>query len=211
MFWNGSTAIDGLSGRARAGAADAVAFVAGDREHVHRPRDVLQLDLALILEGDIEPVTHLIVDLSRQGNATGISDRFDAGSNVYAVAHQIIALHNDVADMDADAQRQFPLRVGLLDCLRRLHRLHGAGELDQEAVADCLEQPSGVLGDRGLDDVRPQRLQAGPAFPPRRCPRASSSRRRRPPGSRRGGAARSSQTSRRAGSSSAGGDAQESL
>jgi hypothetical protein len=45
----------------------------------------------------------------RQDNATGISDRFDAGSNAYAVAHQIIALHNDVADMDTDAQRQFSI------------------------------------------------------------------------------------------------------
>ena len=190
MFWNGSTAIDGLSGKARAGAG-AHGSCPGEREDVHRPRDVLQLDFALVDERDVEPITHLIVDLARQGNATGISDRFDAGSNVYAVAHQIIALHNDVADMDADAQRQFPLRVGLLDCPRRLHRLHGTGKLDQEAVADCLEQPSGVLGNRGLDDLGAQRLQAGPAFPPRRCRRASSSRRRRPPGSRRGGAARS--------------------
>ena len=118
-----------------------------------RPHDVLQLDFPLVQESNIEPITHLIVDLSRQGNATGISDRFDAGSNVYAVAHQIIALHNDVADMDADAQRQFPLRVGLLDCLRRLYRLHGTGKLDQEAVADCLEQPSGVLANGRLDDL----------------------------------------------------------
>ena len=109
-------------------------------------------EVAHAQESNIESITHLIVDLSRQGNATGISDRFDAGSNVYAVAHQIIALHNDVADMDADPQRQFPFCVGLLDCPRRLHRLHGTGKLDQEAVADCLKEPSGVLGDRGLND-----------------------------------------------------------
>ena len=83
--------------------------------------------------------------LSRQGNATGTSDRFDAGSNVYAVAHQIIALHNDVADMDADAQRQFSLRIGLLDCLRRLYRLHGTGKLNQEAVATALNSRPACL------------------------------------------------------------------
>ena len=110
-----------------------------------RPRDVLQLDFPLVQESNIEPITHLIVDLSRQGNATGISDRFDAGSNVYAVAHQIIALHNDVADMNADAQRQFALRVGLLDCPRRLYRLHDQGI---DAVRTYLESVWGEAGAR---------------------------------------------------------------
>ena len=154
MLGNGSTAIDGLSGRARAGAVAAAGLGAGDRKHVDRPRHVLERDLALVLEADIELVAHLIVDLPRDRNAARLGDALDAGSDVDAVAHQIIALHNDVADMDADAQRQFPLRVGLLDCLRRLYRLHGTGKLNQEAVADCLEQPAGVLGDRRLDDVR---------------------------------------------------------
>ena len=67
----------------------------------------------------------------------GISDRLDAGSHVYAVTHQILALHHHIADMDADAQRQFPLRVGLPDCPRCLYRLHGADKLNQETVADC--------------------------------------------------------------------------
>ena len=135
--------------------------MAGDGKDVHRPGDVLQLDFPLVHESNIELVTHLIVDLPRDRNTTGISDALDAGSNVHAVAHQIIALHNDVADMDADAQRQSPLRVGLLDCLRRLYRLHGTGELDQEAVAYRLKQPPGMLDDCGLDDIRAQRLELG--------------------------------------------------
>ena len=93
---------------------------AGDRKHMDRPRQVLERDLALVLKAEIELVAHLSMDFPRDGNATRLGDAFDARSDVDAVAHQIIALHNDVADMDADAQRQFPSRVGLLDCPRRL-------------------------------------------------------------------------------------------
>ena len=58
-------------------------------------RDVLQLDFALsVTRCQAGHAPDRVPGAT--GNATGISDPLDAGSNVYAVAHQIIALHNDV-------------------------------------------------------------------------------------------------------------------
>lgn len=92
-----------------------------------------------------------------------------------------------VPDMDADPQRQFPLRIGLLDCLRGFYRLHSTGELDQEAVTNCLKRPSSVLGNCRFDNFCAA-PGAGPTFQPRPCRRVSNSPPRRPPISRRGGA-----------------------
>jgi len=58
--------------------------------------------------------------------------------------------------MNADAQRQAALAVGVLYCPGAAHRLNSAGELDQEPVTHRVEQPSGVLCDMWLDDLRPQ-------------------------------------------------------
>src|SRR4029453_13700822 len=57
------------------------------------------------------------------------------------------------------AQRQAARPVGLLYRLGAAYRLYSAGELDQEAVTHGLEEPSGVLGDAGLDDLGAQRLE----------------------------------------------------
>ena len=69
------------------------------------------------------------------GDAARLRDALDARRNIHAVAHQVVALDHDVADMNADAQRQAPQVVGFLYRLGAAHRLNGAGELDQEAVA----------------------------------------------------------------------------
>jgi hypothetical protein len=68
----------------------------------------------------------------------GLCDAFDAHPNIYAVAHQVIALDHDVADMNADAQQQRALAVGVLYRLGAAYGLNSAGELDQEAVAAAL-------------------------------------------------------------------------
>ena len=66
MFWNGSTASDGLSG---SGSGDRLAEAAGgaaydgadaDAVGAHRPGDVLDLLLAHVLERDVELVAHLV-------------------------------------------------------------------------------------------------------------------------------------------------------
>src|SRR5262249_13581306 len=83
----------------------------------------------------------------------------DARRNIHTVTHQIVALDHDIADMDADAQRQATLVVGFLYRRGAAYRLNSAGELDQEAVAHRLEEPPGVFGDLWLDHSGPQSLK----------------------------------------------------
>jgi hypothetical protein len=48
---------------------------------LHRSRDVLQRDLALVVETHIDPVTDLIVNSTRDRNASGHSDAFEPRCN----------------------------------------------------------------------------------------------------------------------------------
>ena len=103
MFWNGSTAIDGLSGRAarcyrRRRAAEQRAV------DLHRPRDVLQLLLAGVLEVHVDLAAHLPVGIVRHADAAGLGDAFKPRGDIHAVAEDVVVLDDDVADMDADAQ-----------------------------------------------------------------------------------------------------------
>jgi hypothetical protein len=40
------------------------------------------------------------------GDTTRLRDAFDTRRNIHAVAHQVVAVDHDVADMNTDAQRQ---------------------------------------------------------------------------------------------------------
>ena len=44
------------------------------------------------------------MDFPCDGNATRLGKALDARSDVGPIAHQVLALHNDLADMDADPQ-----------------------------------------------------------------------------------------------------------
>src|SRR5215813_9659136 len=126
---------------------------------LHRSGDILQLDLALVHEAKIELVTHLIMHRACDGDAAGFRNALDTRRNIHAVAHQVVALDHDIADMNADAQRQATLAVGVLYRLGAAYRLNSAGELDQEAVAHRLEEPPGVLCDLWLDHFGPQSVK----------------------------------------------------
>ena len=123
---------------------------------MNRTADVLQFDLAAIVEGGAKSITNLLVDGARHGNTARIGDAFDARSDVDAVAHQVLSLNHDITDMDAYAQPQRLALTGLcLDLLLDFHRtgygLNRAGELDQKAVTGFLEQAAGMLGDLVID------------------------------------------------------------
>jgi hypothetical protein len=170
MFWNGSTAIDGLSGNGNAGAGvDHDRLATLEDKDMDWPGDILQLDLASVREGEIELVSHLLMHRPRQRDATGIGNALDARRNVDAVAHQVVALHDNIANVDADAQGQSPERTCLLDRHRAGHRLNCARKLDQEAIADRLEQSPGMLRELRLYDIHAQTLElsqgSGPSLP----------------------------------------------
>src|SRR5260370_32892066 len=63
---------------------------ARNREHLHRSRDVLQRDLALVVETHIDPVTDLIVNSTSDRNASRHSDAFEPRCNIDAIAEDLV-------------------------------------------------------------------------------------------------------------------------
>src|SRR4029077_16127597 len=128
---NGNTAIDGLSGRGRGaagpppprprplapppprarrparggwGGGGGGGPFRSHPVHPHRPCDVLDLLLAQILKDKGQPVADVVVNCVGDEHAAGIGQRFDPGGDVDAVAIEIVAFDNHVAEIDADAQ-----------------------------------------------------------------------------------------------------------
>jgi hypothetical protein len=82
----------------------------------------------------------------------GLGERFEPRRDVDAVAEQILALHNDVADMHADAKphlftrgsRSVVLGERLLNRDCALDRIDGTGEIGDDAVAGVAKDPPAI-------------------------------------------------------------------
>jgi hypothetical protein len=124
--------------------------------------------LAQILKGKGQPVAHLVVDRVGDEHPAGIGQGFDPRGDVDAVAIEVVALDDHVAEVDADAQFDVVIRANarvslghrLLHRDRAAHRIDDTGELDQHAVAGGLDDAAMVLGDFRIDQLPPQRLEA---------------------------------------------------
>jgi hypothetical protein len=163
----GSTAIDGLSGSGSTGGAGVGGGVA-DPIDPHGPGNVLDLLLAQILEDKGQPIAHVVMNRVGDEHPAGIGQRLDPGGDVDAVAVEVVALDDHVAEIDADAQfdavgrRDAAVALGhrLLHRDRAAHRIDDAGELDQQAVAGGLDDAALVLGDLRIEELAAQRLEA---------------------------------------------------
>ena len=167
---NGNTAIDGLSGSGsgwRAGGARCCRSVANPVDP-HRPGDVLDLLLAKILKDKGQAVADMVMNGIGDEDAAGIGQGFDPGGDVDAVAIEVVALDDHVAEIDADAQfdavvrRDARVALGhrLLHRDGTAHRIDDAGKLHQQAVAGGLDDAALVLGDLRIDELAAQRLEA---------------------------------------------------
>ena len=110
----------------------------------------------MILRGDVNFAPYLIIGRARQIDATRLGDSLQSRRYVDAIAHEVsIVLHDDVAEVDADAEldalvwrhagtalSQAPLYFD-----RRTHRIHHRRELGQEAIPGVLDDASAMLGD----------------------------------------------------------------
>ena len=67
-------------------------------------RDVLHRLLAEIGEGQRQLVPDLLVGRARDADAAGLAQRLQPGGDVDAVAENVVAVDDDVADIDADAE-----------------------------------------------------------------------------------------------------------
>jgi hypothetical protein len=99
---------------------------------------------------------------------SGLGEPLQARGDIDAAAHQVaVALFDHVAEMDADAKFDAPVRpdpsVALdhrsLDFNGAVHRVDDAAELDDVAVAGALDDPTVVHGDGRIDQVTSERPQ----------------------------------------------------
>ena len=135
------------------------------RPHVQMPArrrsglsvDVLQRPLPHVVEGK----RHLPLDVPERiigkKDPTRLALVLNTGSDVDAVAEDVIALNDDVTDVDADAEGDLLGCVGIslqhlrLNFHRTGHRVHGAGELDEHPIAGGLDDAALERRDGGVD------------------------------------------------------------
>src|SRR5581483_8331507 len=70
----------------------------------HRSRDVLQRPLTNVLKHELRLTGDLLVRATGQIDRTRLTLVFHTSRNVYAVAEDVIALADDVTDVDANAK-----------------------------------------------------------------------------------------------------------
>ena len=103
----------------------------------------LRVRLPEIVERGLEPARDRVVHVTRDHDAAGRRFRLQPGRDVHAVAVEIVAIDDQVAEMQADPEHDggvlglvpVGLGHGLLELDGRAQRIHGAGELGQRAVA----------------------------------------------------------------------------
>ena len=150
MFWNGSTAIEGLSGsgsaRSALGGARCVCRPSHRAIDLHRPLDVLELLLAEILEGDIELARASDRARRRDADAAGLGQRFKPRGDVDAVAIDVAVLDDDVAEIDADAKHDAPVVLGTPALRSAMPRCHSiAQRTASTTLVNSTRMPSPVV------------------------------------------------------------------
>ena len=130
-------------------------------EHANGPDDVLDLLLAAVGEGQRQLVAHLAAGDVRNAQASRLANRFQPRGDIHAVAEQVIAVDDDVADVDADPEHDaFVVRNAAIAFQHSVLNGDGAGDcidhalkFDQQAVAGGLDDASAATGDGRIDDL----------------------------------------------------------
>src|SRR5216684_647415 len=102
----------------------------------------------------------LIPHYTRDANSARLRQSFQASRDIDGIAEEIVALNNDVADVDADpkphllADRSISILLGygVLHRDSTLHGINGAGEIGDETVASRVEDPTTMRGYQPIDD-----------------------------------------------------------
>ncbi|MEZ5864551.1 MAG: hypothetical protein R3D25_10985 [Geminicoccaceae bacterium] len=145
----------------------------GDRDALHldppdldRLRQVLHRLRAERCEHRIQLAAHLVVDGARDAEPARGREAFEPCRDIDPISQDVVAVDDDVAEIDADAKAQ-PLvfrprlahRHRPLHKQRHPHRRHRRSEFDQQPVAHRLDDPPPGLRQRRVDHLRPRRPQ----------------------------------------------------
>ena len=155
---------------ARQGVTSAVAFSSRTTRYtVTGSAMFLTLLLAQMLEVEVQLALDLVVDVARDADPAGLGQALQTGGDVHAVAVDVVALDDDVADVDADPIENLTvlghacvaLPHGALELDGEAHRVDDAGELHQGAVAHELDGAAAVLRGLWLDELLAVGLERG--------------------------------------------------
>ena len=110
---------------------------------------------------------HMIPHRARDADAAHRAFRLQSGCDVYAVAMEVSAIGDHVADVDADAEANAPVRwlIAVTDWHMLLHLNRAAHstidtvERYQKRVAAGLHNSAAMLADGRVDQSAPQRPQ----------------------------------------------------
>jgi hypothetical protein len=141
MFWNGSTAIDGLSGECqRCWRSIRCRHCAKPHSvHAQRAGDVFEALLAEIIEGGIDLAHSVRMHPAGNADAAGLGQPFEPCGEVDPIAENVAVLDDDVALVDADAELdplfgwhvRVPVRQRPLHLDGAAHRVDDAGKFHQ--------------------------------------------------------------------------------
>ena len=102
----------------------------------------------------------MVPNSTRDANPARLRKSLQPGRDIDGIAEQVVALNDDVADVDADPKPHLligrSIRVllsyGVLNFDGAFHGIHGAGEIGKNAVARGVEDPTAMRGDQAIDD-----------------------------------------------------------
>src|SRR5215475_10711074 len=131
---------------------------------MNRLIDVLQALWAHLDKKNVDLTAHLVERIVRHANAARLSQHLQAGSDVDPVTEYVVAVDNDVAKVDANAEGDALVlgHLRALGCHVRLHLdrtaygIDHAWELQQQPVAGGLNDASTMVGDRWVDHLLPK-------------------------------------------------------
>src|SRR5215470_18045548 len=128
---------------------------------LNRSSNVLECLCAAIVKCGVETVAHILMHSARYANPAGCRDFLEPGGDVDPVAEDVVAVDDDVAEVDANAERDAtvlgPLRGAISH--RRLqfdgtaHCIDHARELNEQPVARGLHNATAVAGNGRVDHL----------------------------------------------------------
>ena len=130
--------------------------------------DVLEVLAPALAEGQAQSVFDLIEHLARDANAAPVGNGFQARGDVDPVTEYVVAVDDNVADINAHAKFDFLVRRHVaiafahaaLDFNGATQGVHDARKLDQHAIAGGLDDVAAVLVELGLGEVVQTGLQS---------------------------------------------------
>ncbi len=117
------------------------------RKDPNGSNDIFQRFLAEIDERDLDPPADVLMRRTGDQDAAGFADTLEPRSDIDALAENVLALNQDIAEMDADTVDDAPgfgndgvaFNHQLLDCDRAFDRVDDGRKLQQQSVAHGLD------------------------------------------------------------------------